>query len=177
MGAGSLGRAETGPEDKTIFPSETAGCIFPPHLRRFQRLRMPIPLRAGLAPEPSEPLEIMKRTSETLIPDKWHPACLQHRQGDAASCQMAIFIVFCKYEFSNCSYNFFLLTPGKRGPGGPPQSEPAIRGWVGSKPRWRSAASFSLPPGNGLLGDVQGSVEDRTDALYDRTRTVRPRPS
>jgi len=31
-----------------------------------------------LAPEPSEPLEIMKPASETLIRNKFHPACLQH---------------------------------------------------------------------------------------------------
>ena len=83
---------------------------------------------------------------------------------DAASCQGALFVVFCRYESYKPS-SLFLLTPGKRGSGEPSQPEPAIRGRVDSNRRGRSAAGFFLSTGNGLLGDVQGPLEDRTDAL------------
>ena len=83
---------------------------------------------------------------------------------DAASCQVALFVVFCEYESSKLS-NHFLLTPGKRGSGEPSKPETAICGRVDSNPRGRSAAGFFLAAGNGLLGHVQGPLEDRADAL------------
>lgn len=83
---------------------------------------------------------------------------------DGASCQAVLFVVCYKYESSKLS-NHFLLTPGKRGSGEPSQPDPAIRGRVDSNRRGRSAAGFFIFTGNGLLGDVQGPLEDRTDAL------------
>ena len=83
---------------------------------------------------------------------------------DAASCQAALFIVCFKYESSKLS-SLFLLTPGKRGSGEPSQPETALRGRIDSNRRGRSAAGFFLSTGNGLLGHVQGPLEDRKDAL------------
>ena len=45
------------------------------HPAELPALRMPIPLRAGLVPEPSRPLEIMEPSSEILIANKCYP-CL-----------------------------------------------------------------------------------------------------
>ena len=83
---------------------------------------------------------------------------------DAASCQVALFVVFYEYESSKLS-NHFLLTPGKRGSGEPSQPATAICGRFDSNPRGGSAAGFFPAAGKGLLGHVQGSLEDRANAL------------
>ena len=59
---------------------------------------------------------------------------------DAAFCQGAVFVVFCKYESCKLS-SLFLLTPGKRGSGEPSQPDPAIHCWVDSNRCGRSAAA------------------------------------
>ena len=57
VSAGSLGRAQTGPEDKSIFPSKPAGCFFPPHLRRNPAFGGTQDAKlSALVPEPSDVL-------------------------------------------------------------------------------------------------------------------------
>ncbi len=83
---------------------------------------------------------------------------------DAASCQVPFFVVCYKYESYKPS-SLFLLPSGKRGSGEPAQPGPAIRGRVDSYPHWKSTPGSFLPEISRLLGDVQGPLEDRADAL------------
>ena len=78
MSAGSLGRAQTGPEDKTFSPPEPAGGIFPPHLRSSHRLRM-----SSSAPWPPSPLSRWKLGNSLprhLSATSVTHVCLQHRK-------------------------------------------------------------------------------------------------
>jgi len=83
---------------------------------------------------------------------------------NTASCRIAFLVVFYNYEFSKFS-DLLLLTPECSGSGEPAQPGSAIRGRVDFHLHWQGAPGFFLPEISRLLGDVQGPLENRADAL------------